>query len=178
MQASENDTDFAIEGEGFFSVRGDDGNVYYTRNGSFFWAIGPTGTTLCNTDGYPVLDSNGNPIVVPDGVMSSNMRITSDGVVGYVTAEGTYTAMNQTVGLYQFTNPAGLQKLSRSLLSETAASGAAMNELTTNGLKIKFQGNPGFRRYASAGKQSETLVFQQIGGYADEYGNRRNFSND
>ena len=99
MQASENDTDFAIEGEGFFSVRGDDGNVYYTRNGCFFWAIGPTGTTLCNTDGYPVLDSNGNPIVVPNGVMSSNMRITSDGVVGYVTAEGTYAAMNQTIGL-------------------------------------------------------------------------------
>ena len=134
MQASENDTDFAIEGDGFFSVRGDDGNVYYTRNGCFFWAIGPTGTTLCNTDGYPVLDSTGNPIVVPNGVTSANMRITSDGVVGYVGADGTYTAMNQTIGLYQFTNPAGLQKLSRSLLAETAASGEAMNELTTNGL--------------------------------------------
>ncbi len=43
--------------------------------------------------------------------------------------------MNQTIGLYQFTNPAGLQKMSRSLLSATEASGAAQNELTTNGLK-------------------------------------------
>ena len=38
MQASENDTDFAIDGDGFFAVRAEDGNVYYTRNGSFFWA--------------------------------------------------------------------------------------------------------------------------------------------
>lgn len=49
-------------------------------------------------------------------------------------SHSSYTAMNQTIGLYQFTNPAGLQKLSRSLLAETAASGEAMNELTTNGL--------------------------------------------
>lgn len=27
--------DFAIEGEGFFAVRGDDGEMYYTRSGSF-----------------------------------------------------------------------------------------------------------------------------------------------
>lgn len=134
MQASESDTDFAIEGDGFFSVRADDGNVYYTRNGSFFWAIGPTGTTLCNSDGYPVLDSNGNSIVIPNGVMSGSMRITDDGSVGYVGADGNFVDMNQTIGLYQFTNPAGLQKLSRSLLSETAASGNPLNEMTTNGL--------------------------------------------
>ena len=39
MQASENDTDFAIDGEGFFAVRAEDGNTYYTRNGSFCWAF-------------------------------------------------------------------------------------------------------------------------------------------
>lgn len=135
MLASESDTDFAIEGEGFFSVLGDDGNVYYTRNGSFCWAIGPGGTTLCNSDGYPVLDSNGRQIVIPAGVTSGNMMIASDGAIGYRTAEGGYMPMNQTVGLYQFTNPAGLEKLSRSLLSETDASGAPLNELTANGLK-------------------------------------------
>ncbi len=135
MQASENDTDFAIEGDGFFSVRADDGNVYYTRNGSFFWAMGPRGTTLCNSDGYPVLDSNGNEIVVPAGVASGSMMIANDGTIGYRNAAGAYVPMNQTIGLYQFTNPAGLQKMSRSLLGVTAASGTAQNELTTNGLK-------------------------------------------
>ena len=30
---SESDTAFAIEGDGFFALRGEDGNTYYTRNG-------------------------------------------------------------------------------------------------------------------------------------------------
>lgn len=134
MQASENDTDFAIDGDGFFAVRAEDGNTYYTRNGSFFWAIGTAGTTLCTSDGYPVLDSNGNTIVVPNGITSGSMKISGDGEIGYLGADGNYVSMNQTIGLHQFTNPAGLQKLSRSLFAQTAASGAAMNEATTNGL--------------------------------------------
>lgn len=135
MQSTENDTDFAIDGDGFFAVRGDDGETYYTRNGCFFWAMGPTGTTLCNSDGYPVLESNNNIIVVPNGVTSGNMRINGDGQIGYMTAAGAYVPMNQSIGLHQFTNPAGLEKLSGSLLAVTDASGAAMNEATTNGLK-------------------------------------------
>ena len=30
-------TDFALEGKGFFAVRGVDGQTYYTRNGNFSW---------------------------------------------------------------------------------------------------------------------------------------------
>ena len=52
-----------------------------------------------------------------------------------MTAAGAYVPMNQSIGLHQFTNPAGLEKLSGSLLAVTDASGAAMNEATTNGLK-------------------------------------------
>lgn len=135
LNASENDTDFAIDGQGFFAVRGDDGETYYTRNGSFQWAVGTKGTTLCNSDGYPVLDSNGQQIVIPAGVTSGNMVVSSEGEIGYRTAAGNYVDMNQTIGLYQFTNPAGLDKMSRSLLGVTAASGPAMNEATTAGIK-------------------------------------------
>ena len=31
-------TDFALEGKGFFAVRGVDGQTYYTRNGNFSWS--------------------------------------------------------------------------------------------------------------------------------------------
>lgn len=134
LMASESDTDFAIDGQGFFAVRGDDGQIYYTRNGSFTWAIGNQGPTLCNQDGYPVLDTQGNPIVIPNGVTSGNMVIGQDGAVGYKQADGTIVAMNQTIALYQFTNPAGLNKLSRSLYGVTAASGEAMSEANTQGL--------------------------------------------
>ncbi len=39
--------------------------------------------------------------------------------------------MGITIGLFQFQNPAGLEKTSDSLFSVTAASGQAINEATT-----------------------------------------------
>lgn len=55
LLASNSDTSFAIEGEGFFAVRGADGNTYYTRNGDFTWAINSGGgMILTNQDGLPV----------------------------------------------------------------------------------------------------------------------------
>ena len=38
--ASESDTAFAIEGDGFFAVRNANGETNYTRNGDFTWATG------------------------------------------------------------------------------------------------------------------------------------------
>ena len=35
--------DVMIEGEGFFAVQGLDGETYFTRNGSFNWALGTYG---------------------------------------------------------------------------------------------------------------------------------------
>lgn len=142
LNASERNTDFAINGDGFFSVKGDDGETYYTRNGSFTWAIGPKGTTLCNSDGYPVLDSKGKEIVVPKGVSADNMVISSDGSIGYRTTDGVYHNMNQNIGVFQFNNPSGLEKQSQSLLAVTDASGPARNEATANGLtKSKIMQN-------------------------------------
>lgn len=131
---SESDTDFAIVGDGFFSVRGADGEVYYTRAGNFTWAMGANGVTLSNADGYPVLDTNGNPIVLPNGISSGSVEVSSDGSFGYILADGTYVSMNQSFGLYQFNNPAGLEKTGDNLLAVTDASGNAMNENTTAGL--------------------------------------------
>ena len=42
---SESKTDFAIQGNGFFAVRGEDGNTYYTRNGNFTWSLNAAGRT-------------------------------------------------------------------------------------------------------------------------------------
>lgn len=125
---------FAIEGDGFFQVRGADGTTYYTRNGNFNWSIGPTGTILTNTDGYPVLDSNGNTIVLPNNVNSEKAVVTTDGQVGYYNNAGAYVSMNQTIGLSQFNNPAGLEKAGSNLLRATNASGAALNEATNANL--------------------------------------------
>ncbi len=133
MLASESISDFAIVGSGFFAVRGADGETYYTRAGSFVWAVGANGAlTLATSDGYPVLGTNGNPITLPANVTPDSVVVGSDGSLGYVTAEGTYTDMNQSFALYQFNNPGGLEKVGDNLLA--AASGVAMNEATTQGL--------------------------------------------
>lgn len=130
MMASENDTDFAIVGDGFFAVRGADGETYYTRAGNFNWSMGVNGVTLTNTDGYPVLGTNNNPIVLPNGITSGNVVVSSDGSFGYTNAEGAYVPLNQSFGIFQFNNPAGLDKVGDNLLEATDASGAAINEAT------------------------------------------------
>lgn len=94
MLASESDTAFAIDGEGFFAVRGADGNTYYTRNGNFTWSIGNDGVILTNSDGYPVLDSRGNMIRIPDGVAAEKVSVTSQGQFYYRNAQGNPVDMN------------------------------------------------------------------------------------
>lgn len=130
-----NKTDFAIEGEGFFAVRNMDGQVYFTRNGNFTWSLDADGNTILATqDGRPVLDTTGNVIQLPDGVPAEDLIFYQDGSIYYMTNEGTAVDMNQTIALYQFSNPAGLEKMADSLLAQTDASGAAMLETANPGL--------------------------------------------
>ena len=135
MQASENDTDFAIEGDGFFAVRGTDGQTYYTRNGAFEWSqYGNGQPILADAQGNPVMDTAGNVIAIPQGVSSENMTFNEYGEIGYMTVGGEYVPMNQRMAVYQFNNPSGLEKLSGSLLGATANSGNPMLEATNANL--------------------------------------------
>jgi flagellar basal-body rod protein FlgF len=72
-------TDFAINGEGFFQVRGKDGGVYLTRAGNF--SLDPQGRLVTQGD-LPVLDDGGAEIVI-DGTqpweVHSGGRIVQDG---------------------------------------------------------------------------------------------------
>jgi flagellar basal-body rod protein FlgG len=137
MLASDNNTDFAIEGEGFFAVRGQDGQTYYTRNGTFCWSQTADGRTiLADAEGNPVLDTSGNEIALPDGVTAESMQFSEDGSIGYKdAATGNVISLNQSFGIYQFNNPSGLEKLSGSLLEATSASGNPMLESANASLK-------------------------------------------
>lgn len=134
LTATESPSDFSINGNGFFAVRGADGQTYYTRNGSFNWANGVNGLTLTNSDGYYVLDSNNNPIVMPAGVTSGNAIITEDGQIGYSLVGGEFVSINQEMGVFQFNNPGGLVKQVGTLFAVSEASGPALNEATVGGL--------------------------------------------
>lgn len=138
MNASESATDFALDGDGFFAVRGADGNTYYTRNGNFTWAIDAAGRTmLTDVEGSPVLDRNGNAIYVPAGVTAERMVFQQDGRIAYKNADGEFVDMNQQFGIYQFNNPSGLEKLSFSRLQVSEASGLPMLEGTNGTIPSK-----------------------------------------
>lgn len=126
---------FMIEGNGFFAVQGEDGNNFYTRNGSFTMAIGTEGLTLSTSDGMPVLDSTGKPIVFSDDLDANQIETDSEGEFYYPDEEGIMQSLDMTIGVYQFTNPGGLEKNGGSLFSATAASGLVMNEATNDNLK-------------------------------------------
>ena len=118
-----------------FRITAADGKTYNTRAGDFVWSVNAGGTlTLCTNEGYPVLDSNNQPINLPAGISAEKVIVSENGKMGYTNAAGTYVDMNQTIGLFQFNNPGGLEKTGTNLLAVTPASGNAMNESTTANL--------------------------------------------
>lgn len=128
---STGDADFAISGEGFFGIRGNNGEVFYTRNGDFTFAENTDGNlVLTDTQGHPVLNTEGAPIEITADVEASKIEITSNGELYYLDADGNAVTLGSTIGTWQFNNPAGLEKQSDSLYRVTAASGAAINEST------------------------------------------------
>lgn len=136
LLSSTSDTAFAIDGQGLFAVRGEDGATYYTRNGDFAWAVaGNGGMMLANADGLPVLNTAGNPIILGNQYEMSKVTVAKDGQIMYPDATNNPQNIGIQIGLYQFSNPAGLNKLSDSLYQETAASGPVMNEAANNNLQ-------------------------------------------
>ncbi len=136
MLASESDTAFAIDGKGFFAVRGADGNTYYTRNGNFKFTLGSNGSNmLATSEGLPVMDSNGRPIILNANYIVSNVTVSKDGQICYPDEKNKPQPIGITIGVYQFNNPNGLDKLGDSLYQQTAASGQPINEATNRNVE-------------------------------------------
>lgn len=131
LQASESETSFAIEGDGFFAVRCSDGVTRYTRNGDFTWSLG-TGNTLvlCTSDGNTVLDTTGKPISLANTYMTSKITVSTDGTIMYPDSNNNPQSLGIKIGTYQFQNPEGMERYGDTLWSVTSVSGPAINEAT------------------------------------------------
>lgn len=123
-----NNYDFALQGNGFFMIQMEDGSVGYTRNGSFGLSIGTDGTTLATAEGRPVLDTTGKPIVFKPEYDTSLIEVDDAGNFTYPGETGNPETLGIQIGLAQFNNPAGLEKLSNSILKPTESSGEARLE--------------------------------------------------
>lgn len=135
FMASESNTAFAISGDGFFALRGTDGETYYTRNGNFTFTTAQNGMMLANSDGLPVLDTSGNPIILDTGYTASKIEMDSEGRLLYPDAQNNMQPIGVQIGLFQFTNPSGLEKIDSTMYAVSPASGAAINEATNNNVK-------------------------------------------
>ena len=80
MRQTKIETDFAINGDGFFQVKGRDGGVYLTRAGNFL--LDSQGKMVTQDGDMPVLDASGAEILL-DGArpwdMQANGQIVQDG---------------------------------------------------------------------------------------------------
>jgi len=121
----------AISGDGFFAYNDADGNQVYTRNGDFTWAIGNedgSELVLTTSDGNPVLSTDGEEIRLEGDYVANRITIGEDGTVYYPDDDNVPQATEFTIGLWQFQNPGGLERVGSTTWRESAASGPAINE--------------------------------------------------
>jgi flagellar basal-body rod protein FlgG len=93
-QETDSPYDLMLEGNGFFKVLRNSGEVLYTRSGSFQLSAAGNGSfRLINADGDALLDQTGKPIVVTN---TTNFQVLED---------GTIAGTNQKIGVVTVSNP-------------------------------------------------------------------------
>ena len=137
LLATEDPFAIAIEGDGFFQIRDLNNELLYTRDGNFIVSPTDNGNMLCTSDGYPVLDTNGQSIYFPLNRLATNVEIDKEGRIGFPGEDGNFEPLTNNgqqvrIGLYQFNNPAGLSKEGANNFSVTPASGEPVAELGNN----------------------------------------------
>jgi flagellar basal-body rod protein FlgG len=114
LQQTGNPLDLAIEGDGFFQITQPNGEIAYTRAGTF---KKDSQGRVVSTEGFPMEPE----VTIPQDALS--VMIGVDGTLS-VTQPGVPQPQEiGTIELTRFTNPAGLQSLGRNLFSPTQASG-------------------------------------------------------
>ncbi len=148
LTATENPFDLAIEGQGFFQIQMPNGDTSYTRNGSLVFAIASDGLALTNSEGYPLLDTSGTPIVLSGDTDVSKLSVDVNGRLyeevrveipgqeeGAEKKYDTEHILRARLGIVQFNNPSGLEKISGSMYRQTMASGEPRLEVEDPALK-------------------------------------------
>ncbi|MBW1976321.1 MAG: flagellar hook basal-body protein [Deltaproteobacteria bacterium] len=113
-------SDIAINGEGFFQVQDSNGNIFYTRDGSFYVDLNGN---MISYLGYQLLDSSESPIQLETDTYS-NFVIQSNGEIYGVDADGNMSDTPlATIGLVNFRDPNGLIRVGNNLFREGANAG-------------------------------------------------------
>lgn len=128
LETTDNPLDFSIEGDGFFQIQDDSGNILYTKNGAFKVALIGDVIGLTTAEGYMVLDTEGDPIEFDSSFAADNLVSDSQGNLTYTTPTG-IEDLDIQIGIVQFKNPEGLDAVGGSFYKSTGASGEAVLEI-------------------------------------------------
>ena len=114
FQNTENELDWAIEGDGFFQIELPNGDTSYSRCGEF--KLDADGR-IVNADGFLLVPQ----FTVPNDTVS--ITVGMDGTVSVIQADDPVPREIGTIQLARFVNPAGLRSLGKNLFVPTVGSG-------------------------------------------------------
>lgn len=115
-QVTNRPLDLRIDGEGYFQVQIEEGQIGYSRNGNF----------AINADGELVLANDRGRRVIPSITIPTDaeqIEITSDGKVLVVLPGDSQPQEQGQIELATFVNPAGLIPIGENLFTESEGSG-------------------------------------------------------
>lgn len=112
--STDNPLDMVIEGDGFFQISMPEGDLAYTRAGSF--KVDSEGR-IVNSEGYPLEPA----ITLPSDTLK--ISITADGTVSVLQPGTEALSEIGSIELAQFINPGGLKSIGRNLYLQSEASG-------------------------------------------------------
>jgi len=114
FQNTDNELDWAIEGDGFFQIELPDGDTSYSRCGEF--KLDADGR-IVNADGFLLVPQ----FTVPTDTVS--ITVGMDGTVSVIEADDPIPREIGTIQLVRFVNPAGLRSMGKNLFVPTEGSG-------------------------------------------------------
>ena len=132
LELTDNSSDIAINGQGFFQVLMPDGTQAYTRSGAF--QVNQNGQ-LVTAAGYEIQPT----INIPSNAIK--MTVARDGVVNVTLANQSTQVQVGQLTLHTFINDTGLESVGENLYLETESSGAPTeNTPGLNGAGLLYQG--------------------------------------
>lgn len=131
LRVTNNSLDLAVNGGGMFmAVKPDDGEITFSRDGSFLL---DTAGNLVTTDQRRILNVSGDPIVIPPSKLDANgdetlietIKISNAGEIRLTYGDGMILNAG-TVALANFANSGGLKPVGGSYFKATEKSGPAI----------------------------------------------------
>lgn len=92
LKNTERLTDFALNGDGYFTIRMNNGQIAYTRNGNF---IKNDQNQLLTQEGYQVLGANNQPIIMQDNTKPNFLITNFQDDAALISNGDTYYTSNQ-----------------------------------------------------------------------------------